>query len=119
MTLHGCSKTQSSSIFTNIFCEALAFLPVSLMVVRVQVMDEPDKGQYGLQAGQFASAEQAGQLGMRIKPLRLQFALLDVVDQTGKRWTIVAQAWSSAPRIPCFTIPSDAPKSGNYLVHVL
>jgi len=30
----------------------------------------------------------------------------------------VAQAWSSASRIPCFTIPPDSSKSGNYFAHV-
>lgn len=57
----------------------------------------PDKGQYGLQVGQFASAEQAGQLGSRIKSLRLPFALLDVVDQGGKRWTVVALGPYASP----------------------
>lgn len=57
----------------------------------------PDKGQYGLQVGQFASAEQAGQLGSRIKSLRLPLALLDVVDQAGKRWSIVALGPYASP----------------------
>ena len=30
----------------------------------------------------------------------------------------VAQAWSSAPRIPCLTIPPDRSKSGSYSVPV-
>jgi hypothetical protein len=47
--------------------------------------------------GQFASADQAGQLGSRIKSLRLPFVSLDVVDQGGKRWTVVALGPYASP----------------------
>lgn len=57
----------------------------------------PDKGQYGLQVGQFASAGQAGELSSRIKSMKLPLALLDVVDQAGKRWTVVALGPYASP----------------------
>ncbi|HYD80190.1 MAG TPA: SPOR domain-containing protein [Paucimonas sp.] len=50
----------------------------------------PDKGQYGLQLGQFADAEQAKELSGRIAALKLPTALLDTIDQAGTRWTVVA-----------------------------
>lgn len=50
----------------------------------------PDKGQYALQAGRFASAADAAALGARIKDLKLPFdKVLEVVDQNGQHWSIV------------------------------
>lgn len=50
----------------------------------------PEKAQYALQAGQFASAEEANALGVRIKALHLPFVkVFDVVDQAGVRSTVV------------------------------
>jgi len=50
----------------------------------------PDKGQYGLQLGQFADAAQAKELSGRGNALKLPMILLDTIDQSGKRWAVVA-----------------------------
>jgi cell division protein FtsN len=51
----------------------------------------PEAGQYAVQAGQFADAAQADALGKRIKEMKLPFdKVLDVVDQAGQRWAVVA-----------------------------
>ena len=58
----------------------------------------PEKGQYAVQVGQFADATQADVLGARVKASKLPFdKVLDVMDQAGQRWSVVAVGPYASP----------------------
>ncbi|MDQ1812082.1 SPOR domain-containing protein [Massilia sp. CCM 9210] len=66
----------------------------------------PDHARFGLQLGQFANPEQAKELAARIKTLKLPTATLDIVDQAGKRWTVVAAGpYASADEARAARVP--------------
>lgn len=57
----------------------------------------PAKGEYALQAGQFAVPEPAEELGKRLQKADVPFEILPVVDKDGQKWSLVAAGKYATP----------------------